>query len=202
MARTRDQKKRRGELVAAAGRAVLKHGAGQVRLRDVADEAGLTPGAVLYYYSELDSLLVETHSRAVERFCQQREDLTDKIKDPREQLRAAVRAGLPTGPDDELVQLLYEFDGQGTRRPGYGRISREYFARQVAIYHSILVAGEAAGHFRLTATARDVGRNLVALEDGYGYYVVLPESGIDLAMAERLILGYAETATQCPLMSL
>ena len=127
-----------------------------------------------------------------------------KISSTRSRTRAnsfAPRCGraLPTGPDDELVQLLYEFDGQGTRRPGYGRISREYFARQVAIYHSILVAGEAAGHFRLSAPARDVGRNLVALEDGYGYYVVLPESGIDVAMAEQLILSYAETATGCPL---
>lgn len=201
MARTRDQQRRRGQLVAAAERAVLKHGAGQVRLRHVAHEAGLTPGAVLYYYGELDELLVETHRTAVERFCQQREDLVDGIDDPRDQLRAAVRCGLPTGPGDELVKLLYEFDGQGTRRPGYGRISRAYFARQVAIYHSVLVAGRAAGHFRLTASARDIGRNIVALEDGYGYYVVLPESGIDGAMAERLILSYASAATGCRLVT-
>jgi DNA-binding transcriptional regulator YbjK len=199
MARNRDQERRRGQLVAAAERAVLKHGAGAVRLRDVADEAGLTSGAVLYYYGELDDLLVETHSRAVERFCQQREETVDGIADPREQLRVAIRAGLPIGPEDELVKLLYEFDGQGIRRKGYGRLSREYFARQVSIYHSILVAGQAAGHFTLTAPARDIGRNLVALEDGYGYYVVLPESGIDRAAAEALIVGYAEVATGCRL---
>jgi len=199
MARPKDQDRRRGQLIAATERAVLRKGAASVRLRDVADEAGLTPGAVLYYYGELDSLLVETHSRAGERFCRQREELIDSIDDPRDQLRAAVRAGLPTGPEDELVRLLYEFDGLGTRQPGYGRLSREYFARQVAIYHSVLVAGQAAGLFHLTAPARDVGRNLVALEDGYGYYVVLPDSGIDAASAERLILGYAETATGCPL---
>jgi DNA-binding transcriptional regulator YbjK len=199
VARIKDQVRRRGELIAAAERAVLRKGAGAVKLRDVADEAGLTPGAVLYYYDELDSLLVETHSQAAERFCRQREELIDSIDDPRDQLRAAVRAGLPTGPEDELVRLLYEFDGLGTRQPGYARLSREYFARQVAIYHSVLVAGQAAGLFHLTAPARDVGRNLVALEDGYGYYVVLPDSGIDVASAERLILGYAETATGCPL---
>ncbi|MDQ1598722.1 MAG: hypothetical protein QOD68_196 [Actinomycetota bacterium] len=201
MARPKDQDRRRGQLIAATERAVLRKGAASVRLRDVADEAGLTPGAVLYYYGELDSLLVETHSQAGERFCRQREELIDSIPDPRDQLRAAVRAGLPTGPDDELVRLLYEFDGQGTRRPGYGRISREYFARQVAIYHSILVAGSAAGHITQTAAPRDNGRNQVALEDGYGYYVVLVDSGIDAAQAEALILGYAEAATSCPLLT-
>jgi len=199
VARNKDQVRRRGELIAAAERAVLRKGAGAVKLRNVADEAGLTPGAVLYYYDQLDSLLVETHTQAAERFCRQREELVDSIADPRDQLRAAVRAGLPTGPEDELVRLLYEFDGLGTRQPGYGRLSREYFARQVAIYHSVLVAGQATGLFALTAPPRDVGRNLVALEDGYGYYVVLPDSGIDATAAERLILQYAETATSCRL---
>ena len=199
MARNKDQVRRRGELIAAAERAVLRKGASAVKLRDVAEEAGLTPGAVLYYYDQLDSLLVETHTQAAERFCRQREELVDSIADPRDQLRAAVRAGLPTGPEDELVRLLYEFDGLGTRQHGYGRLSREYFARQVAIYHSVLVAGQATGLFTLTAPPRDVGRNLVALEDGYGYYVVLPDSGIDATTAERLILQYAETATSCRL---
>jgi hypothetical protein len=53
--------------------------------------------------------------------------------------------------------------------------------------------------FRLTAPARVIARNLVALEDAYGFYVVLTDSDIDTATAERLILTYAETATGAPL---
>jgi DNA-binding transcriptional regulator YbjK len=200
MARTRDQGERRRQLVAAAERAVLKRGLGGVRLRDVADEAGLTSGAVLYYYDELDDLLLETHNRAIERFCRLREEAVDRIDDARGKLVACIRGGLPSGPDDVLVRLLYEFEGAALRRRAYGALNSAYFERQVGIYHAVLVAGEAAGAFSLTAPARVLARNLVALEDGYGFYVVLTDSDIDAATAERLILTYAETATGTKLL--
>lgn len=199
MARPKDQKQRRQDLVDATARAVLRKGLGAVKLRDVAEEAGLTSAAVLYYYDQIDELLVETHRRAVERFCSQREDAADAIEDPRQRLAVAVRGGLPTGPEDSLVRLIYQFDSQGMTNPSYGAHSRAYFERQVAIYHSILVAGSAAGVFKLTAPARVIARNLVALEDGYGYYVAVPGTEIDTATAERYILSYAEVATGCQL---
>ena len=195
MARTKNQGARRGQLLAAAERAVLRRGLDGVRLRDVAEEAGLTSGAVLYYYQALDDLLLETHNRAIERFCRLREEAVDRQDDPRDQLVVAVRGGLPTGPEDELVRLLYEFEGRALRDRAYGALNAAYYERQAGIYHSVLVVGEAAGVFRLTAPARVVARNLVALEDGYGFYVVLGDSGIDAAAALRLILSYAETAT-------
>jgi hypothetical protein len=83
--------------------------------------------------------------------------------------------------------------------PAYGAQSRAYFERQVAIYHSILVAGEAAGIFALSAPARIIARNLVALEDGYGYYVAVPGTGVNAADAERFMVSYAEVATSCRL---
>jgi AcrR family transcriptional regulator len=185
--------------MAAAERVVLARGAANVRLRDVAEEAGLTSGAVLYYYDELDHLLAETRQRAIDRFCRQREEAVDAVDDPRDQLRAAISCGLPTGPDDELVRLLYELDGQAIRDRSYGAASRAYFDRQVAIYQPVLLAGQVRRAFRLAAPARDIARNLVALEDGYGYYVVVPGTGFDRATAEALVLSYAETATQCTL---
>ena len=44
-----------------------------------------------------------------------------------------------------------------------------------------------------------IARNLVALEDGYGYYVAVPGTDVDAAAAERYILSYAEVATGCRL---
>jgi DNA-binding transcriptional regulator YbjK len=197
--RPKDQRERRQQLIAAAERVVLARGAANVRLRDVAEEAGLTSGAVLYYYDELDALLAETRQRAVDRFCRQREDAVHALDDPREQLRAAIACGLPSGPDDELVRLLYELDGQAIRDHRYGAASRAYFDRQVAIYHPVLLAGQERGLFHLAAPVRDIARNLVALEDGYGYYVVVPGTAFDRETAEALVISYAETATQCAL---
>lgn len=198
MARTKNQGERRQQIVAAAQRAIVKHGLSSVRLRDVADEAGLTSGAVLYYFKELDALLLEVHLQAQERFCRQREDAVDGIADPYGKLRVAVRCGLPTGPDDELVRALYEFEGKAFRDRTFAALTQSYFERQVSIYRSILAVGEAAGVFTPTAPVRAIARNLVALEDGYGFYVVLEDNDLDADAAEQLIMSYAYAALGAP----
>src|SRR3954452_17804319 len=108
MARPKDQAERRRQLVAAAERVVLTRGAANVRLLDVAQEAGLTAGAVRYYYDELEHLLAETRQRATDRFCRQREDAGGPRHGPLQQLRGAIGCGLPAGADDDLVRLIYE----------------------------------------------------------------------------------------------
>ena len=45
MARTKNQSVRRRQLTEAAGRAIIARGAAAVRLKDIAEEAGVTPGA-------------------------------------------------------------------------------------------------------------------------------------------------------------
>jgi AcrR family transcriptional regulator len=198
MARTKNQGERRTQIVAAAQRAIVRHGLSSVRLRDVADEAGLTKGAVLYYFNELEALLLEVHLQAQERFCRLREDAVDAVVDPYEKLRVAVRRGLPTGPDDELVRALYEFEGKAFRDRTFAALTQSYFDRQVSIYHSIIAAGQASGLFQPTAPIRTIARNLVALEDGYGFYVVLDDQDIDAGAAEELILTYAYAALGNP----
>ena len=51
-------RRRKTDLLEAAQRAMAEHGAG-VRLNQVAEEAGLTSGAILYHYKDLQELLVE-----------------------------------------------------------------------------------------------------------------------------------------------
>src|SRR3954454_9381706 len=82
VARPRDQVKRRRELVAATSRLVARKGLANVTLRDVADAAGVTSGAVLYYYDSLDELFTAAYDRGVERFCPEREQATAALADP------------------------------------------------------------------------------------------------------------------------
>ena len=103
MARTKNQSVRRRQLTEAAGRAIIARGAAAVRLKDIAEEAGVTPGAVLYYYPDVDQLLVEVHRTAGERFCDSRIAALDQIADPRRRMLAAISSGLPTGPQDETA---------------------------------------------------------------------------------------------------
>jgi DNA-binding transcriptional regulator YbjK len=199
VARTKNQSARRRQLTEAAGRAIIARGAAAVRLKDIAEEAGVTPGAVLYYYPDVDQLLVEGHRTAGERFCDSRNAALDQIADPRRRMLAAISSGLPTGPHDETVRTLYEMDALVGRSRLYSALAVSFFERQVALYQVILEAGVAQGMFTLAASSQTIGRNLVALEDAHGLHVLMGDAPIDRVEAERLIVSYACSATACDL---
>jgi DNA-binding transcriptional regulator YbjK len=193
VARPRDQVRRRRELVAATSKLVGRKGLASVKLRDIADAAGVTSGAVLYYYDGLDELFTAAYDGAVERFCRDREAAIAGVDDAAARLAAAIRLGVPGGPDDAEIRLLYELEAVAFRSPECAALMSAYIERQVAMYASVLDVGAAVGRLTLTARARDIARNIVALEDGQGIYVLL---GRDTAAAvEGRIVDYVATAT-------
>jgi len=64
MARPRRQEARRTQLTDAARQAVLERGLFGLRLGDVAEKAGMSPGSVLYYFPSLTELLQEVQREA------------------------------------------------------------------------------------------------------------------------------------------
>jgi AcrR family transcriptional regulator len=193
VARPRDQVKRRRELVAATSRLVARKGLANVKLRDVADAAGVTSGAVLYYYDGLDELFTAAYDRGVERFCAEREEAVAALDDPLERLALAIHLGVPESPDDSEIRILYELESVAFRDAACAALMAAYVERQVAMYTGILEAGAATGAFRLAGDARTVARNIIALEDGQGLYVLMDRDAPE--DVERRILAYAATAT-------
>ncbi|MFD9125971.1 TetR/AcrR family transcriptional regulator [Kitasatospora sp. NPDC059571] len=198
MARPRNQSARREALIEAAGRAISERGLAGLRIKDIAAEAGVSAGSVLYYYPELDDLVFEVHRDAVERYAHGRSTATDGIADPAERLRTAVESGLPAGPDDPTHRLLYELHSLADRSSAHAALMGSLFAREVALYTMILELGRATGDFTLTEAVGDTARNLVALEDGYGLHIDSRNTAVDRATALRLILGHARAVTGCP----
>jgi AcrR family transcriptional regulator len=189
MARPRNQEKRRSELMSAAHHVVSRKGMADAKLRDVAAEAGLTPGAVLYYFENLGGLFFAAYERAVERFCVEREEAVAAAPDPRTALETAIRLGVPTGPEDSEIRLLYEFEAVAFRNPDCARLMADYVERQVGMYAGLLESGVAAGAFSLREDPRTVARNLIALEDGHGVYVLTGQ--VTPAQVERMLLAGA-----------
>lgn len=202
MARPSKARERRAALVGAAYRAVAERGVLDLRLRDVADQAGMSSASVLYYFPTLTDLLRAVHTDAVDRFCADREESVRSEPDPRRRLLAMIRSGLPSGPDDELCVLLYELGAIARRDATYAAGYVRLYERQVAIYAGILEAGAATGAFRLTRSAREIARNLVVLEDGYGLHLTMAMPTMSVEEAGRLLVGYAADATRCDLEAL
>lgn len=189
---------RRDALVGAAQRAMLEHGA-DAKLVHVAEAAGLTSGAVLYHFPDVQALLLEANRAGMERFYDQRLAALAELDDPVEKLVVTVRTGLPVDGSDASVRLLCELGGAAGRQPVYAALLTSLYDRQVAMYEVILEQGTARGIFAPTHEVRTIARNLVALEDAYGYRIVARHPSIDSDTAVELILAYARVATGHPL---
>ncbi|MFE0019661.1 TetR/AcrR family transcriptional regulator [Amycolatopsis sp. NPDC059021] len=199
MARPSRAHEKRAELIDAAREAVLRRGVVDLRLRDVAEQADMSTGSVLYYFPALSDLLREVQREAVERFCVDREEAARREPDPRRKLLGTIRAGLPSGRDDELCVLLYELGAFARRDPAYAAQHIRLCERQVALYSTILETGAATGVFTLARDAATVARQLVMLEDGIGLHLTQSVPTFDARQAENLLLAYACDATGCDL---
>lgn len=197
MARPSTQKQRRIEVVDAALAAAAEHGLRNLSLTDVANQAGVTRGALLYYYEDLDAILVEAHAAGMHRVGADRAALVAAAQDPAEQLAIAIDAGLPSGPDDALMRLLYEFDVLAGKSPLHDELVQRLYHEQLELYRGILAAGVASGAFALAGPLDDIAMNLVALEDAYGLHIVAGGS-ITVADAQRAIRLAATQAGATP----
>ncbi len=198
MTRPKRRVERRADLVEAARKAMLEHGA-SVRLNQVAEQAGLTSGAVLYHYPDLQDLLLDANRAGMERFYDMRVRAIEGIADPARRLIITIATGLPVDSEDDDVRLLCELGGAAARSTVYAALLTSLFDRQVAMYQVILESGSAQGVFALSGSSLLIARNLVALEDAYGYRMMARHPTIDHAAASRLILDYARLATGHPL---
>jgi AcrR family transcriptional regulator len=202
VARPKRQEQRRSELVAAAQRAIAAHGPDGARLNRVAEQAGLTSGAVLYYYPDLDELMLEANRAGMERFYEQRVRMLDSMPDdPVVRILALIDSGLPRDANDTEVRLLCELGGSAGRNPVWAALLTSLYDRQVSMYQVVLEQGAARGVFSLQGDTLTIARNLVALEDAYGYRIVAQHPLIDHAAAAELITAYARQATGHPLTS-
>ena len=196
MARPKRQEQRRGELVAAAQRAIAAHGPDGARLNRIAEEAGLTSGAVLYYYPNIDDLMLEALRAGMERFYEGRVRMMEALDDdPVARILALIAFGLPSDEHDTEVRLLCELGGSAGRNPVSAMLLTSLYDRQVSMYQVVLEQGAARKIFTLRQSSLVIARNLVALEDAYGYRIVAKHPVIDNAGAIQLIADYARLAT-------
>jgi len=200
--RRKDQARRRAQLVDAARGLLLEHGALGLRVKDIASRAGISSSAVLYYYPDLDDLLLEVTREAMSRYAERRAEAIRGIADPARQLRVAIALGVPTGPEDEDSRLLYELDAMTGASKLFATLSAAFFDRQAMLYERVLERGVESGAFELSSEVVTVARGLVALEDGLGLQVVLGHPAIDAEAGESVLVAWASAATGVDLEAL
>lgn len=201
MARKKDQAARKLQLVSATIELIAERGIQALTLAAIADRAGVSHRLVAYYYPDLESLVHEAHEAAARRYYWARLRALDETAGPEQRLLQLIGSGLPGQQDRQLSQILNELSVSASRSQVHARLMSELFEQEVSLYLSVLRDGTAGGAFRLSQPALTVARNLVALEDAYGFHLLAKISPVDPAAALNALVGYARTATGASLLS-
>jgi AcrR family transcriptional regulator len=189
---------RREQIVDAAVSAIASRGIADLRIRDIAEAAGVSTGTVHYHFADIEELLVAIHEIAVDRFVSGRREMLAPLIDARQKVLALAETGIPSGPDDELVIALYDMASLFRRSAVHRTLLRVLYDQQVDLYAMSFEIGVAQGHFTLNAVAADLAANAVALEDAYGLHIVTRNQSITPLRARRLLLLHLAEVTHCP----
>ena len=183
---------RREALLDAAVTTAERTGLASLTVKEVAKEAGVSPGTVHYHFSDVEGVLMGVIDRAFEQMYDTRLAAITAIPDIREKLERLIDLGVPDDVSHE-VALMYEAIPLLRSRPELTGTARSFTERQVSLYRSVIDAGVAIGLFHPNAPVDVIARNLLALEDAYVLYGVVG-SMTSMTSARDNIRSYARTA--------
>lgn len=194
MARHPQPGQRRQEFADAARRAMSRKGSFDVTIRDVAREAGVSPGAILYHYPDFDAVLIAAWQNVSDLIARQGRYILEMAGGTARRLATAIHHGVPRGPDDERY-LLYGAIGHYRANPTLNALARAGTQSQIALVQTLLEVGAAEGTFTLGDRSIAIARTIVGLQQGLGIWIVNDDPEVDFAEGERLARAYAERLT-------
>lgn len=160
---------RKPQLLAAAADVIAERGIAATRIADVAERAGTSAPAVLYWFGSKEELLSEALTWEEERFYA---DITARIAEgltPPEQMSLMFDSSSAGGE----WTLWMEFWARALRDEGVAETRGELDRRWRAAIAEIVTAGQESGDFDADADADDAAATLAALLDGLAVQVSL-----------------------------
>ena len=155
---------------------------------------------ILYHYPDLQELLVDANRAGMERFHDERLKALEGVTDPARRLVITINSGLPIDEDDEEVRLLCALGGEAARNTVYAVLLTVALRPSGGhVPDDPRLGCRVRASSRSPRTALTIARNLVALEDAYGYRIMAGHPSLDHDASAELILDYARLATSHPL---
>jgi AcrR family transcriptional regulator len=159
---------RRPQLLAAAAEVIAERGIAATRISDVADRAGTSSAAVLYWFGTKEELLAEALTWEEERFYS---ELTGRLAEglsPSQRLALLIESSSDGGE----WNLWIEFWARALRDPGVAETRGKLDRRWRGAIAEIIEDGKIAGEFG-DCDADEVAATLAALLDGLAVQVSL-----------------------------
>jgi AcrR family transcriptional regulator len=102
-----DLSQREIDLIRSTYRVIARQGGHRMSLQDIADEAGVSKGLILYHFKSKDRLLLETMRWALARTARRIRERIGGVEDPRDAIAALVDAVFVGSEQNREFYLLY-----------------------------------------------------------------------------------------------
>jgi AcrR family transcriptional regulator len=190
-------KDRHQEILDAAARVITERGLAETRISDIAEQAGVSPGLILYYFDSKDRLLSEALTYANDQFYLRTSREIRRIPSARDQLRRLIDLSVPGylaefGRLDEWA-LWIEVWVRALRDPEMAKDREVLDQRWRAQIADIVRGGQASGEFGSSADPEELALRIASLIDGLAIQVIMDDAEVT---TERMHRTCMEVASQ------
>ena len=187
-------KDRHQEILDAAARVITERGLAETRISDIAEQAGVSPGLILYYFDSKDRLLAEALTYANDQFYLRTSREIRRLGSAKEQLRRLIDLSVPGylpeyGRLDEWA-LWIEVWVRALRDPETAKDREVLDQRWRAQISDIIRIGQASGEF-VAGDADAFALPIAALIDGLAIQVIMNDTAVTAQRMHRSCMEVA-----------
>jgi AcrR family transcriptional regulator len=194
-ASAKNTKDRHSEILDAAARVITERGLAETRISDIAEQAGVSPGLILYYFESKDRLLAEALTYANDQFYLRTSREIRRLPSAVDQLRRLVDLSVPGylpeyGRLDEWA-LWIEVWVRALRDPDMAKEREVLDERWRSQIVEIVRAGKESGEFRADTDVDELALRLACLIDGLAIQVVMNDPRVTPERMHRACMEVA-----------
>lgn len=171
---------RRLQLIGAASEVICRNGVDGARLKDIAQEAGVSLGMVQHYFRRREELISETISAMLALTLATWRSVSDREPDPVRRLFALLRFQVAGwAPFPKRWSFWIEFWSAANRDATLRTYAQDVYQRWEAPFRSAVDAGVESGDFRPSVPIERVSVILMSLADGAAVHVLMAGDTLD-----------------------
>ena len=180
----------RERILAAAMDTIAARGMAGLRMADVGERVGMSPGHILYYYRSKQRLLLEAMRWSDDRLAEQRARELPALATARERLTRYIAIYLPTGAAHPEWLLWLQAWALGAEVAEVAEVTAELNARWAADLAALVSFGSERGEFA-RVDAQRFSEEFIAVLDGLSLHVLHDTPALDPQRAAAVALRIA-----------
>lgn len=177
MPRPNVEAERRKQILEAACAVLAKAGLQQLRVADVAQEAGVSTGTVHYYFETKKDLVAAAFEFNFAASLRRRQWMRESTVDPLQRLRDIVESYLPTTRKSlQAWRVWAELWAEGARDPALQKVNDELYGQWREVVRDAIVATQPRD-----GDPTELANMLIAMMDGLAVQVLLHSKNMPVA---------------------